>query len=229
MVDPPNNRTPAMGASDREQAVRTSVASLFRHCSDNENPPLAFSRACSKIGYLARDGVRSDFHHLESALNEQKHALLMQRIGNTVKASEHAQERDQHLRSFGTAVRRSLAYPKAPPSTPELRARIHCNLEAGQWNRARLDLDELARRPDIGRPLPDVGEYPRASNLSPQQFAALQERTVRCNANAHTQNLQRAFDPKPVRRNPEYRHELQQAAPVRAVRSMGGKDRGLDR
>jgi hypothetical protein len=230
MVDAPDDRTPVIGASEREQRVRASVESLFRHCSANENPPLAFSQACSKIGYLARDGVRTDLHHLESALNEQKHALLLQRIGNTVKASEHAKERDRHLRSFGTAVRRSLVSPKDPPSTPELRGRIHCNLEAGQWNRARLDLDELARRADIGRPLPDVDEYPRASSLGPQRFAALQERAVRCNANAHLQNLQRASDLQHDRRNSEaYQHELQQAASVRPVRSLRGKDRGLDR
>lgn len=218
----------ATDASDREQALKASVASLFRHCAASENPPLAFSRASSKIGYLARDGVRTELHYLEAALNEHKHVLLQRRIGNTVQASEHAKERDQHLRSFGTAVQRSLVYPKDPPSTPALRARIHCNLEAGQWNRARLDLEELARRPDIGRPLADVGDYSRAWNLSPQQFAALQELTARCNANAYTQNLQRPVAPPVVRRTPEAsRHELQQAA--RPVRIVGGKDRGLDR
>jgi hypothetical protein len=167
---------------------------------------------------------------LESALNEQKHVLLMQRLGNTVQASAHANERDQSLRSFGKAVRHELVHPKEPPSTPELRARIHRNLEAGQWNRARLDLDDMARRPDIGGPLADVGEYSRAWNLIPQQFAALQERIGRCNANALTQNLQRASDAHPVRGNREAdRQERPRAASVTAVRFVGGKDRGLDR
>lgn len=165
----------------RERDVMHSVESLFRRCDQADNPALAYSRACSKVGYLARDGVRSELHYLESALNERKHALVMERCGQPEKAKEHHRDCGRDLRSFQRAVRAEIAHPRPPLSTPKLRDRIHDNLEAGQWTRAGRDLDDLMRRPDIGKPLPALDTYSRSGNLDERQFAAMQSRIEQCN------------------------------------------------
>lgn len=113
----------APGTTDqarRERAFR-SVESLFRHCDKAKNPVLTYSRACSKVGYLARDGVRSELHYLESALNERKHAWSMQRFGQPDRAKEHARACGEDLRSFLKAVRVKLSRQRLPLPTPELR------------------------------------------------------------------------------------------------------------
>lgn len=103
-------------AATREQRIRVNVESLFRHCESSKNPVLAYSRACSKVGYLARDGVRSELHYLESALNERKHGLAMERLGHPEKAKEHNGNCGRDLRSFQRAIRVELNRPDAPLS-----------------------------------------------------------------------------------------------------------------
>lgn len=174
--------TSKLAATRREREVQARVESLFRHCESSKNPVLAYSRACSKVGYLARDGVRSELHHLVSALNERKHALVMGRYGHPEKAQEHNRECARELLSFQRGVRSELNRPRVPPSTPELRERVERNLDVGQWSRARSDLDDLMRRPDIGRPLPALDTYSRSWNLHPEHFALLQDRIDQCNA-----------------------------------------------
>ena len=173
-----------IAAARREQRVRTTVESLFRRCESSKNPILAYSRACSKVGYLARDGVRSELRYLESALNERKHALVMERCGHPEKAKEHHRTCGQDLRSFQRAIRIELARPREPLSTPELRERIHRNLDVGQWSRARSDLDELTQRADLDRRLPELDKYSQSWNLDEQRFAAIQGRIEQCNAMA---------------------------------------------
>jgi hypothetical protein len=180
------DQLPTQAARDRAQQIKASVNSLFRHCEEAQNPVLAFSRACSKIGYLARDGVRGDLFHLESALNEHKHALLAHRYKQPEEARKHITQRDRDLRSFGAAVRRELTHPRQPPPTPELRARIHVNLDAGQWSRARSDLEILSQRTDIGPPLQPVDAYARSWNLSEEHHKLLQDRVDTCNAAARS-------------------------------------------
>jgi hypothetical protein len=111
----------ASGTTDqapRQRALR-SVESLFRHCDKAQNPVLAYSRACSKVGYLARDAVRSELHYLVSALNERKHAWSMQRCGQPEQAKQHARACGEDLRSFLKAVR--VERQRLPTPAPELR------------------------------------------------------------------------------------------------------------
>jgi hypothetical protein len=185
------DQLPTQAARERAQQIKASVNSLFRHCEKADNPVLAFSRACSKVGYLARDGVRRDLFHLESALNEHKHALLAHRYKQPDEARKHITQRDRDLRSFGAAVRRELTHPTQPPPTPELRERIHLNLDAGQWSRARSDLDLLSQRADIGPPLQPVDAY-ASRNLSEEHHKLLQDRIDTCNATA------RSLDQRPA-------------------------------
>ena len=180
-----------VGADERANAVRASVQSLFRHCAESQNPVLAFSKACSKIGYLARDGVRSELHYLEAALNEQKHAIISRRHGDPSTCRQHTTECAQSLVAFMGAVRRGLDRPRDPPKTLELTARIERNLEAGQWVRASKDLDELARRSDFRQPLPRLDSYPRAHLLRGEIYQALERRIERCNAAALGKTLPR--------------------------------------
>jgi hypothetical protein len=189
----------------RERDVMRSVESLFRHCDRADNPVLAHSRACSKVGYLARDGVRSELHYLESALNERKHALIMERCGKPEKAKEHNRDCGRDLRSFQRAVRAELAHPRPPLSTPKLRDRIHENLEAGQWSRAGRDLDDLMRRRDIGKQLPALDTYGRSGNLDEQQFAVIQDRIEQCNSKALDQDHSRAQRHTPTAPGPSYK------------------------
>jgi hypothetical protein len=104
----PDQLTSTPPTDEREHRIKQAVSSLFQHCSQSKNPVLSFSRACSKVGFLANDGVRGDLFHLTAAINEQKHLLLQQRYGNTEAAIEHAIHRDQELRAFARAVRREL-------------------------------------------------------------------------------------------------------------------------
>ncbi len=188
MADNENSteQQPTTAASRREDGVKASVASLFRHCSQSKNPVLAFSRACSKVGYLARDGVRGQLFYLTSALNEQKHALLSERLGAPDQARVHVDQRNADLHSLALAVRREIAHPRQPPSTPELRQRIHDNLDAGHWSRARADLEQLSKRPDIGRKLPNLSAYPQSALLHEEHYQLLQDRIDGCNAAALT-------------------------------------------
>lgn len=182
MTDQNPDAPSKLAPSAREREVNARVESIFRRCESSKNPVLAYSRTCSKVGYLARDGVRSELHHLESALNERKHALIMERCGSPEKTQDHNRECARELLSFRRAIRLELEHPRQPPSTPELRDRVHRNLDVGQWSRARTDLDDLMRRPDIARPLPALDTYSRSWNLQPEHFALLQDRIDQCNA-----------------------------------------------
>jgi hypothetical protein len=171
---------PHRATDERLHRIEKSTESLFRHCSESKNPVLAFSRACSKVGYLANDDVRDDLFFLTSALNEQKHALLQRRFGNLEESKKHAQTRDQEIRAFERAVRRRVEREFEPVPTADLRKRIDRNLQEGQWYRARVDLDELAKRPNIGGPLKNLAEYPRGAMLLPERYDELQARIDRC-------------------------------------------------
>jgi hypothetical protein len=92
----------------REHEIGNTGRSLFRRCETSENPVLAYSRACSKVGYLARDGERTELHYLESALNERKLALVMERFGQPEKAREHNQNCGRDFRAFQRAIRTEL-------------------------------------------------------------------------------------------------------------------------
>ena len=166
----------------RLHRIEKSTESLFRHCSESKNPVLAFSRASSKVAYLAKDGVRDDLFYLTAALNEQKHALLQRRFGNLEESRSHTQARDREIRAFERAVRRRVEREFEPVPTADLRKRIERNLHEGQWYRARLDLDELAKRPSIGGPLQNLAAYPRGPMLLPERHDELQARIDRCNA-----------------------------------------------
>jgi hypothetical protein len=205
-----DEHTVANRANEREKKIRASAHSLFRRCTESRNPVLAFSRACSKVGYLARDGVRDNLFHLVSALNEHKLALLMRRNGSVTDGRQHAAARDEALRAFGRAVRRELLQPRAPVSTRDLLARINRNLEAGQWRRSQLDLDELARRPDVREQLRPLAEYSRTSSLRDEQFVALEQRIERCNA--HVREQREAPGPRGLV-NPRDRNDARSLAP----------------
>lgn len=94
---------------------RPSVLRLFEACHRSRNPVLAFSRACSKVGWLARHGsvgelaARGERHlllTLEGALNEQKHALLAARLGNVTGVAIHLGVCNGELRAFERALGR---------------------------------------------------------------------------------------------------------------------------
>ena len=94
---------------------RPSVRRLFEACHRSRNPVLAFSRACSKVGWLARYGsvgelaARGEQHALlilEGALNEQKHALIAARLGNVDAAAIHLRVCNGELRAFERALGR---------------------------------------------------------------------------------------------------------------------------
>jgi hypothetical protein len=93
---------------------RASVRRLFEACHRSRNPVLAFSRACSKVGWLARHGTvgqlaaRGEQHALlilEGALNETKHALIAARLGKA-DAAIHLRTCNGELRAFERALRR---------------------------------------------------------------------------------------------------------------------------
>lgn len=84
--------------------IKERVERLFWTCNLTKNPVLTFSRACSKVGYLARTKDRHVLHSLESALNEQKHGILADRFGQRERASRHYAVRDLELAAFHRAV-----------------------------------------------------------------------------------------------------------------------------
>lgn len=92
-----------------------AAARLFEACHRSRNPVLAFSRACSKVGWLARYGTvgelaaRGERHALlilEGALNEQKHALIAKRLGNVEAAAIHLRVCNGEIRAFERALKR---------------------------------------------------------------------------------------------------------------------------
>lgn len=94
---------------------RASVRRLFEACHRARNPVLAFSRACSKVGWLARNGSvgelaeRGNRHvwlTLEGALNEARHALLAARLGDPDDAAIHLRVCNGELRAFERALER---------------------------------------------------------------------------------------------------------------------------
>lgn len=99
-----------------------TVERIFWICNTSKTPVRRFSSACSKIGWLSRSANEPDLHYLESALNEQKHGILMgqlaafhDRENNPARASEirkhesmHFDERDCYLASFERAVKRAV-------------------------------------------------------------------------------------------------------------------------
>lgn len=94
---------------------RLSVRRLFETCHRSRNPVLAFSRACGKVGWLARHGsvgelaARGDRHvlmMLEGALNEAKHSLIAARLGRVDDAAIHLRVCNGELRAFERALGR---------------------------------------------------------------------------------------------------------------------------
>ena len=83
------------------------ISSLFDLCHASRNPVLAFSKATSKVGRLARSSAaHGHLHYLESALNEHKHAALMSRLGNGQEATKHQADAARDLESFARAAAR---------------------------------------------------------------------------------------------------------------------------
>lgn len=65
-----SRQPPHDAASHREQQIKDFVRSLFRHCSQSENPALAFSKASSKVGFwrgTAFAGVSSTSNPLSTS------------------------------------------------------------------------------------------------------------------------------------------------------------------
>ena len=88
----------------RRSATSAALA-IFKVCERHPQPHRAFSRACSKVGHLARCG-RPVLHHLESALSEQTHMLLMIAFGYPERALEHGNARDEQLAMYRRAASR---------------------------------------------------------------------------------------------------------------------------
>lgn len=84
-----------------------SMTKLFRFCESSKSPVLSFSRACSKVGFLARSSAdRGDLFYVMSALNEEKHAIVAGWCGHAQLAERHRAERDQYLAAFDRAMDR---------------------------------------------------------------------------------------------------------------------------
>jgi len=176
-------------SNERERAARESVHSLISHCMDSPRPVLTLSRACSKVSYLAGDGVRDNLFHVASALNEQKHAALMKGLGDPGASRQHSNACVQELLSFMRGVRRELHNPPEVLPTAALTERIQRNLQNGQWVRAEKDLGDLATRSDQQSRLPRLDTYSRSELLRVETFEHLDKLIEHCNGKV------RAIDP----------------------------------
>lgn len=89
---------------------------LFEQCRRGKNPALSFARATSKVQSLVRRNNRTHLFWLVSALNEEYHAIVAHRCGESELAAAHLVERDRNLRYFHRAIARLAPGPL--PETP---------------------------------------------------------------------------------------------------------------
>ena len=214
-------------ANERERVAHASVHSLMQHCMKSRNPALTLSRACSKVGYLAGDGVRDNLFHVASALNEQKHAMLMKRYNDPDAARQHTSECARELVSFMRGVRRELQNPQERVPTTALTNRIQRNLQNGQWARAEKDLSDLATRSDQKTQLPRLDAYSRAGLLRVETFEHVDTLIERCNGNVRAIEPSRDASVTGQRRSAE--QSLQGRTPAVPLQRHAQQSRGLDR
>jgi hypothetical protein len=215
--------------NERERSARASVHSLFQHCMESRNPALTLSRACSKVGYLAGDGVRGNLFHVASALNEQKHAMIVKRHGDPDGARRHTSTCAQELVSFMRGVRQELENPQERLPTPALTQRIQTNLENGQWVRAEKDLGDLAARSDQKDRLPRLDTYGKSGLIREETFDAVDKLIERCNGNVRCIAQQR--DPEVSLRAPRSpaEHSLPGRLAAPPLLRQAQEARGLER
>ncbi|MES2384512.1 MAG: hypothetical protein V4593_08180 [Pseudomonadota bacterium] len=97
--------TPTLQTLDRVERI------FWAGCTAR-NPVLYFAKACAKVGYLAqRTSGAGVLYYLASALNEQKHGYLAERLGHGTAASKHYADRDRDLRMLKRAVAPAATAP----------------------------------------------------------------------------------------------------------------------
>lgn len=96
--------------------INETVERIFWLCNTSKHPVARCASACSKVGWLARS-ADADMHYLESALNEQKHGVLLSELAKRHDGGKNPERatalRDESSRHFGARDRDLAAFKRA--------------------------------------------------------------------------------------------------------------------